>query len=118
MKAEEITAGNILLAEFMGRRGKRNKHLFWVNIPGVSWVTDEQLEFDSNWNWLMPVVEKIEEVGGGGFYSVTIIKQRCKIRNEDRDLLFTLCDHAESKIESVFQACVLFAKWYRNQPSI
>lgn len=56
-----IAECNKLIAEFMGRCGKVNKHLYWVNIPSVKWVTVEQMQFHTSWDWLIPVVEKIEK---------------------------------------------------------
>lgn len=50
---------NKLCAEFVGRSGKVNKHLYWVNIEGVAWVTVEEMKFHSDWNWIMSVVEAV-----------------------------------------------------------
>jgi hypothetical protein len=53
---------NILIAEFIGRRGKVHDWLFWTNIPGVKWVESKELLFHYSWDWLMPVVRKIVEI--------------------------------------------------------
>jgi len=54
---------NIKIAEFLHRRGKDKKHLFWFydERTGKSWHTAENLQFDTSWDWLMPVVEKMWE---------------------------------------------------------
>lgn len=51
---------NVLLAEFMGRRGKVNTNLFWVNIEGVEWVKESELKFHKSKRWLNAVLDKIE----------------------------------------------------------
>jgi len=54
---------NVLICEFIGRRGKIRHDLFWTNINGIYWVLENELKFDSSWDWLMGVIEKIEKLG-------------------------------------------------------
>jgi hypothetical protein len=59
----------------------------------------EDLKFDTDWNWLMEVVEKIEKVGKTEFkFSVEFEKVKLS-----------------SNIESVYNACVEFIKWYNQK---
>jgi hypothetical protein len=44
-----------ILAEFTGRCGKENKDLYWVNVGNLEWVTLEQMEYHTNWNWIIYV---------------------------------------------------------------
>ncbi len=56
---------NVLLGEFLGRRGKVNKTLFTfksIEKNGDIWFTESELEFHYNWNWLMLVVAKIRTI--------------------------------------------------------
>lgn len=82
MKKEEIIEGNKLIAEFMGWE-------LWESIfDGFGFNVDPEiipdarndhsnfhkindLRFNSSWDWLMPVIEKIEELGS---YQVCGIK--------------------------------------------
>lgn len=99
METNKILEGNKLIAIFMGRCGKRNKRLYWVNIPGVEWVYVEDMKFHSSWDWLMPVVEKILNI--------------CQ-ENDEMEKYYTITD-AIPDIESVWLACVEFVKWYNEQ---
>lgn len=81
------TENNAIIAEFMGYK----KELFYqlkqgdnweqkdygfydlpfnggVSLAGIekTWFPQTELKFHSDWNWLMPVVAKIQELSGGG----------------------------------------------------
>ena len=58
---------NKLIAEFMGLEIHESKHkyitTYYVTIDGVS--TDLQdLQYHTSWDWLMPVVQKIDNMFG------------------------------------------------------
>lgn len=101
-----IEEGNKLIAEFMGRCGKVNKHLYWVNIPSVKWVTVEQMQFHTSWDWLMPVVEKIQ------------ITNQCDIIIHAKNIVDasynsqTQLYYTGSLLQNVWQAVVEFIEWY------
>lgn len=65
MSNEEIIQGNKLIAEFMG--WKLGELFEWPN-GGKGYVLETELKYHTSWDWLMPVVEKINkicrEVGG------------------------------------------------------
>jgi hypothetical protein len=90
-----------LLAEFMGKE--------WHNsfFAGVSIISPSNItyKFDTDWNWLMQVVEKIEGLG----YRVEIVNSTSKIE--------PIITHSEyiTKIEAVYNACVEFVKWYNDE---
>ena len=67
----------------------------------------EPLLFHKSWDWLMPVVEKIESMG----YSVKIIEDWCEIIGEDYD---KVADFGGGKLISVYAAIVEFIKWYNK----
>ena len=90
---------NKLIAEFMGA-ATRPKHAY------------EFLRYDSDWDWLMPVVEKIQSLG----YEV-------QIRNTDC-IIFQLLDTLKYKPivdissgnakDSTYDAVVEFIKYQNN----
>ena len=70
--------------------------------------TDDELKFDTDWNWLMEVVEKIESLDHKNneehFQLVTFIHHW--FRRKHKEL---------TKIEAVYNACVEFIEWYNEQ---
>ncbi len=75
MELSEINVKNVLLGEFLGRRGKHNKYLF--TFKGIEqnndiWFNQNELEFHSNWNWLMLVVAKIRTIEISDLSSFTL----------------------------------------------
>ena len=81
---------NTIIAAFMGLRIKHPK-------------------YDTDWNWLMPVVKKIESLG----YRVTIVRHICRIDLTEESKLIISEDI--KKIEAVYSACLEFIKWYNKQ---
>ncbi len=69
-----------------------------------------ELQYHSSWDWLMPVVEKIENLG----YEFTIVENRCKvINNTDHSIkeLFHI-ETIGSKIETTYDAVIEFINQY------
>lgn len=106
---------NILIAEFIGRRGKRNKNLFWYYDvrAGKGWHTAEDLMFHSSWDWLINVVEIIEDIKiEGKDTNVIIADNSCSIGY--LDWLNSITEHKETKIEATYEAVINFIRWYNN----
>lgn len=70
-------------------------------------VAGEELLFSSSWDWLMPVVEKIESE-----HSVTFNIEGDNV-HINGDFKLSVFEH--SKKESVYKAIVKFVKWYNKQ---
>jgi hypothetical protein len=96
---------NILIAEFMGINhlddDKYINNLKEMKAEGLyfeqGYMTSE-LKFDTDWNWLMPVVKK------------------CREESNDEDsyweaIYYSLVD---LDIDSVYNAVVEFIKWYNE----
>lgn len=66
-------------------------------------------EYHSSWDWLMPVVEKIEDMS----YDVNITGTHVIIVNSENGYEYD--DMANSKIKAVWEAVVIFIQWYNNQ---
>ena len=76
MKQQEILEGNTLIAEFMGLqiisakeiKGKVDDELILNDVS----IPETMLYYYSSWDWLMPVVEKINDTGvaGGMLYDL------------------------------------------------
>ena len=106
MNKQEIIEGNKLIAEFMGRCGKVNKNLFWVNIPGVLWVTTDEMKFNSSWDWLMPVIQKMFYMPFGDTPGLSDYFDK----HMDE---YSFGFHCPIKV--VFNKVVEFIKWYNQQ---
>lgn len=84
---------NKLIAKFMGEKLSDSAHT-------QSWF-DEQWKYDSDWNRLMPVIEKLEEDYDLDF---NIMQIGCVVYgNSSEDICTT---HGEKKIDFVFDAVV------------
>lgn len=74
--------------------------------------TIEQLKYHKSWDWLMPVVEKIESLG----YEFIIIESRCKINNNTDHSIEELfyIETIGSKINATYEAVVAFINEYNK----
>ena len=107
---------NKLIAEFLGME------LTTDGISQLYYTEDRSLKqipkFHTDWNWLMQVVEKIENLqykNNNDVFKVVIDYGSCIIYNmiNDLDILFSV--NSIYKIEAVYNACVEFIKWYNEQ---
>ena len=72
----------------------------------------ETLKYDSDWNSLILVVEKIESLG----FDVRIRKDDCVIyyNTDKRDEVVLYVEHEKGKLLSTYQAVIEFIKWYNG----
>jgi len=97
MNAQE---NNKMIAEFMGKEIYQKYH---------------ESKYHTEWNWLMPVVEKIESLG----YDTELVN-----RLDEGGNFFCINDsivpqtHAETKLEATYQAVVEFINQYNKNESI
>lgn len=123
MTQQQILEGNRLIVRFMNvptRRGAGGGTLFMLHGRHCRY---DGLEYHSYWEWLMPVVEKIELM-----YAFTSLKNSWGSRN-DRELLYwfeitkydpngdieyanTTTD--DSKIKAVYTGIIHFITWYNQ----
>lgn len=108
------TEKNKLIAEFMGWK-ERFFGMFYS--PNKTWSKENELAFDSSWDWLMPVVEKIESLR----FKVNIFGY-----NEDTQAHYVIVYSSKEgtisiqnqsklpKIEAVYNACVEFINYYNQ----
>lgn len=111
---------NILLAEFLGMQ---KTELGWydaeenLNYPyGKEDNTFDSLLFYDDLNWLMSVVDFIEDLrntDGWVLFDVSIrqgvVYVIDKITTEE--IIEVVAD---TKIDAIYQACVEFVKWYKD----
>lgn len=114
MTQEEIIEGNKLIAEFMGLHFHK---IGWVDKYHIDGNYEcERLDYYGSWDWLMPVVEKIEidctcDVHIYGHYNWKE-SNRCSILDwKDNEIVSKSND---SKSQCVFDAVIEFIKWYNE----
>lgn len=132
-----IIEGNKLIAEFIGW----SENGFYptpfddagcVNGEASSICREWNLKFHSSWNWLMPVVEKIESIHTNddcrhkGYELCMNGKIDAYFLNPSTGetvVSVPFCDFDDNNsqpmptIEVVWRLCVEFLKWYNNQQS-
>jgi hypothetical protein len=111
---------NKLIAEFLGFQ---QTNIGWYDAEEVLLRTEidntfDNLKFHTDWNWLMQVVEKIENLqykNNNDVFKVVIDYGSCIIYNmiNDLDILFSV--NSIYKIQATYNACVEFIKWYNEQ---
>jgi hypothetical protein len=130
-RALDLKADNVLIAEFMGIVFPKLDNV--IVIDNVVTKEDE-LQYHSSWDWLMPVVDKIESynasVNINGLYSVfnkkvghqVTIRIEAVEMNEGGDSAWVLEDEylhhsdiKDSKIEAVYQSVIEFINQLKNK---
>lgn len=107
LTVKEEKTDNELIAEFMGEVLDEEDHAHNFTL--------DQLPYRTNWNWLMPVVEKIGEVDG---YSCINIDSSEVYTHRKNDTMLTFTNReCGSKILSVYKSVIEFIKWYNSQKS-
>ena len=128
---KNIVENNKLIAEFMGVFDKilstGNIHS-WSDAP-FYYTTEDTKEkviknickyskYDSDWNWLMKVVDKIESfvLNDGNSFNVTIgATNYCVIQDSYGEIYENIEDSEETKLLTVYKAIIKFIKWYNEQ---
>lgn len=104
---QNITENNKLIAEFMA--GEKDKQVYIKHLN--AWYDNCMgYKYNTDWNWLMEVVEKIESLG----FEFTIKRSWAKITRKNENIVARWEDD-KTKIESVYNACLEFIKWYNEQ---
>jgi hypothetical protein len=114
--SKEIIEGNKLIDIFMNP--KHTIFDYWINWNdghgSLSHV--ETLEYHTSWDWLMPVVEKINKtkIPDNKFpANVIIYRTTCHI-NDDNQILVETASRG-SLIICVWEAVIQFITWYNQQ---
>ena len=101
---------NKLIVEFMEYTIQTDPKESWFGRyykPNYGWIKENEFYFNTDWNDLMQVVEKIESLG----YFMQIDSIGCIISQKNVDLFKT---NSRNKKEAVYNSCVEFIKYYNN----
>ncbi len=114
METNQIIESNKLIAEFMGYK-----------IKGGLW--GEQPKYNSSWDWLMPVVEKIEMLNIDGDKQIYI---NVEFDNREEFMgwygnieigyktLKCFDDRIKTKIDMYYIVVCYFIKWYNQNQAL
>ena len=113
-----IVENNRLIAEFLCTTQKAKDLDDCYILKGKAYHI-EDLPFDTDWNWLMEVVQAIEEKG----YVVAIKGISCAIypllKDNHEDYISSfVCGDLSKKIDIVHSAIIGFIKWYNQQKTL
>ena len=75
-----------------------------------------QLKYHQSWDWLMPVVEKIEKLYHEAFPKDFIQKLLAKEPTIDHHYMDVIAAPLATPINEAYESVVAFIKWYSNQP--
>lgn len=109
---------NELIAEFIGGENSEyhQERIYFKpdGFMGSGWWHRDYLKFDTSWDWIMPVVEKIEQI---------IDSKMKELGPEITDLNdpkgWRAWDYQRidlsTKIDEVYKSVIEFIKWYNQQ---
>ena len=89
-----------------------------INVP--AWYSKKDwtdthltsdLEYNKRWDWLMPVVEKIESLG----YEFRFYTDEVEILDIKTSNYVLDCLSGNSKIDATLKGCIYFINWYNQQ---
>ena len=125
-----MESNNKLIAEFMGgitssvpnlinlpqTRGDANIHSVKGSevLPNGTYSVHRlnELKYHSSWDWLMPVVEKIES---DERYDVDILQYGTRITDNQKEIVNNIANISfDKKIDHTYQAVVEFINQYNN----
>ena len=99
---------NKLIAEFM-RLEIINADIILYALDGIAYPINK-LEYHTSWDWLMPVVEKIES---DERYDVDILQYGTRITDNQKEIVNNIADISfDKKIDHTYDAVVEFIKEY------
>lgn len=105
-RSNRYLENNILIAEFMGVFPPKS-------FTGQSVGPIEYIPYHQSWDWLMPVIEKIENCFNG-MVLVNISDENCRIEHSLQPE-YSISVSTESKIKSTYEAVLEFIKWHNEQ---
>ena len=116
-----LIKNNELIAEFMGLQKSRPEIQEFVNEPEKNGLyyertkgVHEYLSYHKSWNWLMPVVIKLEQLK----HPVHISSNNCSIyysTNAIQNNEYIVDIYGENKMDAVYRAVVTFIKYLNIQ---
>jgi len=116
MEKKDVIEGNCVIAFFMGGKKSRiDNDTRYIRFPEPHAGTEtyafykQNLKYHKSWDWLMPVVERIEGLG----YDVFIGTNSCYLSKPNQQVVVHT-NKFENKLQTVYEAIVSFVEWYNS----
>lgn len=107
--------GNKAISELLGAT-KESPDSEWCTLNGIQYFIEE-LEFEE-WDWLMPVVEYIENLNQSYVVSTMgRVTKILKVNTHHPVVEDVITVTGDSKKASIWEACVQFAEYYKKLQS-
>jgi hypothetical protein len=110
---KENKGDEIIIAEYMGAKIiERDEGRIVCDFPKRSGL-DWWLDYDTKWDWLMPVLEKIQQDGCIVGIGITTYGTTVNISPLNTNLSFN--NTSDKPIEAGFKSAVQYIKWKKEQ---
>lgn len=125
MEKEKHITDMKLIADFIGLTWNVNEfesffeHTFMASYANLQYWDDmdsdfnidpyKYLRFSTSWDWIMPVIEKIETLS----FEVIFYKLGCMIKFPNKEHL-PIATNADTKMKAVYDCILLFIKWHNS----
>lgn len=112
------TENNKIIAEFM-EYIKHTQTKAYLTTDG--YFHEKDLKFNSDWNWLMEVVQKIKTVGYLVYFDLQFIGCEISVIDIDGSVIFSTYPKKNTQekqlIDCVYISVLNFIEWYNSQQS-
>lgn len=110
------TENNIKIVEFMGIRPYKLE-AFYDNVTTATNYIENPC-FHNSWDWIMPVVERIEtlETKDGRTFTIDMHRDSVLIFEYGTYINEIVFTEGKGRLENLYNACVEFIEWWNKQP--
>lgn len=121
---QNIIERNKLIAEFIGHKNEHNEYEIPISSTDDTLLPywEDELQFNSEWNWLMPVLKKIcrlRIVDGKEFVDFAHPRTFGMISEETGEIMVRLngfqLQKSDTLIGATYDSVVDFIEWYNKQ---
>jgi DNA-dependent RNA polymerase auxiliary subunit epsilon len=113
MTQEETLEGNKLIAEFMGVKIGVDNYSYRVGC--IEPLKETHLNYHKEWGWLMPVVEKIQQLKLVSIEMYSKDDNAQILMGADGTLIAGRIYDFENAITAYYQIVIEFIKWHNTQ---
>ena len=112
-----MSKDNQIIADFMCNQytnfGGKTERYKWQLVKDGSWYEEKDLQYDKSYDWLMPVISKINKIYEDLYKNAFVTKIPISY---DIDTTFgdVICRHVTTDLNHLYERVVEFIKWYNK----